>query len=269
MEDKIQFYNFDTPVMGDMTLTAVWNDMPDPNNPTLENLRLALATGEPQKYYPVGTEIPHTDIGKQSNPWVVLHYGEMPVVPEEDGPIGATENVVNKFGAIIGLKYCETTSISFTYTDNNQLTGTEVIPRFRDYFEKQIPEEETKYFSWVNHAILRVRKIWTPRYTNLTYGNAAAWDYYNVSSQYYTRIKQTGTIPQYPTNEPRNQDYTASLEGLNNFRYLSSTSWPTSAGFGTVSDSTFRYGGALNTRIRYCAFMTTPDETPLNQPEES
>lgn len=46
---------------------------PDPDNPTFENLKLALKTNDPASYYPVGTEIPDTYAGT-NNPCIVAQY---------------------------------------------------------------------------------------------------------------------------------------------------------------------------------------------------
>lgn len=50
------------------------SNSPDPDNPTLENLKLALDQGKASEIYPINTEIPDKH-GAVSALWVVAHYG--------------------------------------------------------------------------------------------------------------------------------------------------------------------------------------------------
>ncbi len=56
---------------------------PDPDNPTLENLKIALKTGHPEKYYPVGTKI----LDKQSA-WTIASF-ETAIAEDDRSVFGA------------------------------------------------------------------------------------------------------------------------------------------------------------------------------------
>lgn len=77
MEGK---FDFSTPITEDTTLNALWtcSDI-DPNNPTLQNLKLALGTGNPSAIYPIGTLCPDVYTVSSSSTtnfnWRVMHYG--------------------------------------------------------------------------------------------------------------------------------------------------------------------------------------------------
>lgn len=261
MDDPIQFYDFSTPVHDDITLTAVWNDTPDPLNPTLENLRLALLTEDPRKYYPIGTEIPHTDVSGKSNPWVVMHYGTMNVV----GNDGQDADAQPKFGAIVGLKYCDATALNYTYTNNNQLQATEMLPRFRDYWEKKVTAADLEYFSWVKTDYLGVRKLWMPLVANLTYTNAAVWDYYHEAAQYFNRVQMLGARSNATTEMPLSNQYFAAHASLKSVRYITARSYPTGL---TMTEVVISTSTSPTYFTKYCAFVAAPDESPLNQPNE-
>lgn len=260
MEDTLEFYDFSTPVTEDMTLTAVWNDTPNPNNPTLENLRLALLTGEPWKYYPVGTEIPHTDMNGISNPWVILHYGEMGVVGEE----GQAAEFSTKFGAVIGLKYCDSKVRSWTYNSAQSL-ATCIVPLFQNTIEPAIPANERPYFSWTKTSVMGNRLLWFPLPANLTYGSEEVWDYYNEAAQYFNRIGMLGATPDTSSTFSSSGQFFAALSSLSKITYVSGRTYPTTSSTATVSLTT----SSTSSYPRYCAFVAAPDESPLNQPEES
>lgn len=49
-------------------------DVPDPENPSIRNMKLALQMGVAEEYYPVSTQMPDTYDGHQ-NDWIVAQYG--------------------------------------------------------------------------------------------------------------------------------------------------------------------------------------------------
>lgn len=68
-------FDFNTPITKDINLYAMYNCTEiNPDNPTIENLQLALATGNPSAYYPIGSGIAGTYGGKELA-WQIVHYG--------------------------------------------------------------------------------------------------------------------------------------------------------------------------------------------------
>lgn len=260
MEEKPQFYDFSTPVTEDMTLTAVWNDTPNPNEPTFENLRLALLTKEPWKYYPIGTEIPHKDTAGVDNPWVVLHYGLRNAVGEG----GEAAETTSTFGAIIGLKYCDSTWRGLRYAAA-QNANNHIIPMLKNVIEPLIPAAEKEYFRRVDAGILGDQLIWIPTSSNIKYGTEETWEYYNQPAQYYERIRYTSTRSNNPTGFDAKETGFSYMDALNKVGFINSRTYPTTAGFTSVNLSTTDTG----VYPRLCAFVAAPDESPLNQPKES
>lgn len=80
---------------------------PDPDNPTLESLKLALATDDPAAIYPVGTEIPDTYAGN-NNPLIVVQYLDS----SNNSPYRGAE------GVILARKFVEPTSQQFGASGN-------------------------------------------------------------------------------------------------------------------------------------------------------
>lgn len=60
-------FDFNTPITKDTNLVGQWKcssgPTPEPGVYDFANLKLALGTGEPEKYFPIGTEIPDTYSG--------------------------------------------------------------------------------------------------------------------------------------------------------------------------------------------------------------
>lgn len=73
-------FDFNTPITKDINLYAMYNCTEiNPDNPTFENLQLALATGNPSAYYPIGSGIGDIYMMNGSTAreftWIIVHYG--------------------------------------------------------------------------------------------------------------------------------------------------------------------------------------------------
>lgn len=68
-------FDFSQRITSDINLYAMYTcGNIDPENPTIANLKLALATGSPTNFYPIGTLIP-TRVNATNTYWRIVHYG--------------------------------------------------------------------------------------------------------------------------------------------------------------------------------------------------
>lgn len=91
----------------------------DPENPTFASVKAAIATGHPEDYYPIGTEIPDTYDG-EDNPLIVAHYTDIPLNDE-----------VKKPGAYLVRKYTMNPGMNFGDASHD-LYSTSFVRSFLD-----------------------------------------------------------------------------------------------------------------------------------------
>lgn len=237
----MDYYNFETPVTNDLTLTAVWNDIVDPKNPTLANLYKAMSLGIAEQHYPVGTEIPHIDTGNKTNPWVVLHYTTIPV------PEGG--DVVNRQGAILGLKFVDAQSYSWSSTTANSY----YIPLECATIFAKLPEEERFFFSTIQHEVLGAVDLFFPTQQNLTSGSSTVWDYYNDKARLFLHAAWLATLSSATDAAFSSDRICATATNLSHMVYCSGITAPSTVNFATraVSTTTTCYP-------KYCVFMKSP-----------
>lgn len=237
----MDYYNFQTSVTNDITLTAVWNDTINPNEPTLVNLKKALDMGKAQEIYPVGTEIEHNDLNAKNNPWVIKHYGQM--------PMAVGDSIVNTFGAILGLKYVDSAARYWSNTTSN----TNYIPNVFAQIFNALPENEKPFFSEVQSTIYGIHQVFFPTIENLTFGSQNAWQYYNSAEHFFERTSLLGILSSSPTSGYPNSTFiNAERTALNYFSYWSGITQPTTRSFGQINVSTST-GSLLY--AQYCVFV--------------
>lgn len=237
----MDYYNFETPVTSDITLTAVWNDVINPNEPTLTNLKKALDMEIAQTTYPVGTEISHTDLANKDNPWVIKHYGQM--------PMAVGESIVNTFGAILGLKYAESAARYWSNTASN----ANYIPNVFTQIFNALPEDEKPFFSEVQSTIYGIHNVFFPTVNNLTFASDEVWQYYGSAEHFLERTSLFGTLSSNPTSgAPSSMIINAERTALNYFSYWSGVAQPTTRNFGQISVST---STGTNLYAQYCVFV--------------
>ena len=135
----------------------------DPNNPTLSNLKLAIATGSPEEYYPIGTEIPDKWNG-QDNPLIVAHYTDITL---SDGTV--------KPGAYLVRKYC----VAGGKFGNNSIYGGSSI---QNYLEQTYLQSCT---AATQSAVATIKiKQFHESYTAKGFFPMSRTEMYGVSDQY-------------------------------------------------------------------------------------
>ncbi|MCM1323288.1 MAG: hypothetical protein NC218_03810 [Acetobacter sp.] len=244
----MDYYNFDTPVTQDLTLTAVWNDIVNPNTPTLVNLKKALDMGIAPKTYPVGTKIPHTDLAGKDNSWVIMDYRTMPVAHDDTS--------VDTYGVILSLEMVEGRA---RYWSSTTTHANYALKQFQA-IDDALPEEERQFFVPISNAIYGAHFIFFPTQQNLTFGNEDVWAYYNSASEFYPRSRLLSVLSSNPTMAPSfNLSYqVAQWTAINYFAYQSNIVAPTTR---TISSMSITTSTGTLLHSKYCVFMPkTSDE---------
>lgn len=238
----MDYYNFDTLVTSDFTLTAVWNDVVDPNDPTLANLYKALSLGIAEQQYPVATEIPHTDTANKSNPWVIMHYTTMPVAEDNE--------IVEKYGVILGLKFVDSTVRSWSRTSTN---GFYVPTVFQTIFNT-FSDEEKSLFAVVQDDYWGENHLFLPTRQNLTLNDAAVWEYYNNRAEFFLRGQYLSKLSNATAPSFGSDRFCARDNNATTFMYCSGLTPPaTRTLFGLTLSAATTAGYS-----KYCVFIPSP-----------
>lgn len=171
MEDStINYYDWSQPVHSDLTLTAVWDENIDPNNPTWEYLRMAAGKEHPEDWYPLGTELTSSSFLGITQ-WEVVHYGECEIINKE------TQEVETVRGAYVTTKYQATASGLGNGAD---------LMAWKLWWQnnsKNLPAEIKELAATVNDSEVGGLQMFPLKYENVVpveANDATIWPYYNV-----------------------------------------------------------------------------------------
>ena len=206
-------------IQAETHFTATYTDNFNNVTPTIADLAVISQQENPLQWVQIGDEIAAMDNTSNSNPWIIVHYGDAKVFNTK------TLKEETQTGFFLQQKYyvplTQAWTTSFGYLTMTDVFGTPNYIAFN--------MDDSEYFEYYIHPYFGAQKMWLPIEAQVLQSNAGHFSYYADTATYAARI--TSAVSSTPTTPATcTGAYAVYADSATNYRYFCSASGTTLSG---------------------------------------